>query len=315
MINLLEDPSVATVIPTIHLGSPFQVGPLTIFPVWTDAPVPKKPVPVLPPEGVAINELASGPSVALLEVHNSSDTPFVLLEGTVVDGGWQHRVTVHDMLIAAGQNLHVDVRCVEAGRWSGASAQEVSTRRAPLAISGALRGLRRDRSASHDAPSRRADQGEVWERVASYSQTLHAASATSSMVDVFDQVEVSAQVRALVPKPVFGQRGVLIGVGGHPAMLEFFDHPRSFARQWDLLVETLLVSTAHLGSTPTSGRRARAFVQRLSGRSVPVVAEAGAGFLAEDVDDLVSVRSLASDAGHGLHTSALNVRHRLVLAA
>ena len=26
--------------PTLHLGSPTQIGPLTIFPVWTDAPEP-----------------------------------------------------------------------------------------------------------------------------------------------------------------------------------------------------------------------------------------------------------------------------------
>lgn len=37
--------------PTIHLGSPTQVGPLTVFPVWTDAPEPKRPVRASIPRG------------------------------------------------------------------------------------------------------------------------------------------------------------------------------------------------------------------------------------------------------------------------
>ena len=34
-------------LPTFHLGAPTVVGPLTLFPIWTDAPVPDMPVALL----------------------------------------------------------------------------------------------------------------------------------------------------------------------------------------------------------------------------------------------------------------------------
>ncbi|MDP1794695.1 MAG: hypothetical protein Q8K63_11235, partial [Acidimicrobiales bacterium] len=146
-------------------------------------------------------------------------------------------------------------------------------------------------------------------------QTYAASSPTSSVVEVFDQVDVSDALRAEIPKPLHGQRGVLVGVDGHPAMLEIFEHPRSLTQQWDALIDGLLASTAHVRPVPTYGRRARAFVQRLTQRQLSFVDEAGAGLLAEANDDLVSVRCLTNRDGRSLHAAALNVRHRLVLAA
>lgn len=315
MVDMAVDEHEGAVLPALHLGAPSQVGPLTLFPIWTDAPVPKKPTPLLPPDGAVIGELDAGPAVDALKVCNPTNISFALLEGTVVDGGWQHRVVIQDVLVAASQELHVGVRCVEEGRWRGESTQQVSRRRAPLAVSGALRGLGDDRAESRMPPTSRADQGEVWDRVASYQRTLGADAPTGSMVEVFDQVEVPDALRRRVPKPAYAQRGVLVGVDGHPAMLEIFEHPRSLATQWDSLIEGLLASTAHLPPVPTLGRRARKFVQRLSGRRLPFVDSAGAGFLAEDTDDLISVRCLANERRQGLHAAALNVRHRLVLAA
>lgn len=87
------------------------------------------------------------------------------------------------------------------------------------------------------------------------------------------------------------------------------------ASQWESLVDGLLASTAHRPCVVTSGRRARAFVQRLSRRPLPYADRAGDGVLAEDLDDLVSVRCLADVDGWGVHASALNVRHRLVRSA
>lgn len=100
-----------------------------------------------------------------------------------------------------------------------------------------------------------------------------------------------------------------------PAVLELFEHPDSFAAQWDAIVDGLLRSTLHVPTVPTPGRRARKFVRRLSSRPTTTVADAGKGLLTEVADDLVSVRSLCTRDGHLVHTAALNVRHDLVLAA
>jgi len=135
------------------------------------------------------------------------------------------------------------------------------------------------------------------------------------LVDVLEQTQVPAAVRAAVPEPLLGQRGVLVGVAGHPAVLELFEHPDSLRRQWDAIVDGLLRSTLHVPARPTSTRRARAFIDRISKRSLPRVDAAGAGALAESTDDLVSIRALETPAHDLVHLAALNVRHDLVLAA
>lgn len=299
-----------TALPTLHLGAPTVVGPLTLFPIWTDAPVPEAPVALDPPAGATVAELDDGPSVELLAAANPTAGAYALLEGTVVDGGWQHRVLVHSVLVAAGTTVQLPVRCVEQGRWHGDATQRVHTRRAPLGVRGAARGIRRDASPS----LRRADQGDVWSRVAAYERT-YGASDTSSLVEVLDQAEVADVVRAAIPAPLLGQRGVLVGVAGHPAVLEIFEHPGSLAQQWDALIDGLLRSTLHVPARVTPTRRARAFVDRLSGHELPRAEPAGAGVVASAEDDLVSVRALDTADGRTVHVAALNVRHDLVLAA
>lgn len=298
--------------PILHLGAPTVVGPLTLFPIWTDAPVPDVPVPLEPPATATIGELDSGPTVELLTAKNPTALPYVLLEGTIVDGGWQHRVLVHSVLVGAGAQLDLPVRCVEQGRWNGDIAQRLHHRRAPLGVRGATHGVRRPTEDS--GFDRTVDQGDVWSRVAAYEQT-YGTSPTSSLVEVLGRAQVTDQLRAAIPRPLLGQRGVLIGVAGHPALVEVFEHPDQLAQQWDALIDGLLASTLHVRRRTTSTRRARAFLDRLTGRSLTDLTPAGDGVLGEVADDLVSVRALDTRAGRTIHATALNVRHELVLAA
>jgi hypothetical protein len=104
------DQTIHVTLPAMHLGAPTVVGLLTLFPIWTDAPAPDVPVPLQPPAGATIGELDSGPAAELLTAKNPTPLPYVLLEGTIVDGGWQHRVLVHSVLVgAAGHPALVEV--------------------------------------------------------------------------------------------------------------------------------------------------------------------------------------------------------------
>lgn len=301
-----------TALPALHLGAPTVVGPLTLIPIWTDAPVPDAPTLLEPPAAATIGELDSGPNVELLTAKNPTALPYALLEGTIVDGGWQHRVLVHSVLVGANAQLDLPVRCVEQGRWNGDTAQRLHRRRAPLGVRGATHGVRRPTEDSRVAG--RVDQGDVWSRVSAYEQA-YGASPTSSLVEVLDQAKVTDELRAAVPAPLLGQRGVLVGVAGHPALVEIFEHPDQLTQQWGALIDGLLASTLHVPRQATSARRARAFIGRLTSRALPETSPAGVGVLAETTDDLVSVRALESDDGRTVHATALNVRHELVLAA
>ena len=299
--------------PQIHLGSPTHVLGLTVFPVWTDQPLPRRaPVAALPRKAV-ITELSDGPSVGHLLVNNPTTATLLLVEGLLVAGGWQHRVLTHSHLVGAHSGTIVDVRCVEHGRWGGADRHGVDRRRAPLSVRGALRGIHRDHPhAPRGAGAQRASQGEVWSRVDRY-QDLHGPSPTSSLLDVLDLTHRGSDP-IIVPAPLPGQRGVLIGVGGHPALLEVFDHPRTLARQLAPIIEGVLVDTIDRPRIATSGRRARTFAAAAGRQTLAPAGDAGSGLIAEHRDQLIDVRSVTHRDGSVVHTAAVNVRHDLVAA-
>jgi len=293
--------------PTIHLGVPTRLAGLTIFPAWTDQATPRRALTTTLPDRATITEIPDGPQVDKLFLANPSELAFVVLEGLLVAGGWQHRVLTHSWLIGPQDDYVLDVRCIEQGRWKGDEAHGIDRRRAPLSIRGALRG-----QGGPTTEGRRVDQGEVWSRVHSY-EASYGSSQTGSLVDVMDAV-LEPTERERVPKALPGQRGVLIGIAGHPVLLELFDHPRTFAGQLTTLVEGLLLDGIRQPWVPTSGRRARAFARAASNRQLEPVQEAGIGLVAETRDTLVDVRGLADHRNRLVHAAAVNVRHQLVAA-
>jgi hypothetical protein len=313
MSDLIDRTPHPVSLPTIHLGVPAQVAGLTIFPAWTDQPSSRRAIPTDVPDGATITELPERPAIEQLLVTNQTALSFLLLEGMLVGGGWQHRVLANSLLVGPTAELVVDVRCVENGRWQGPGGHGVDRRRAPLAVRGALRGIQHPgpfRSAA--AGEARADQGDVWARVDRYQQRF-GHSATSSIVDVLDRIG-RQEPGAPCPKPLTGQRGVLVGVGGHPVLLELFDHPRTLAQQLSPIVEGLLLDGLRKPWVVTSGRRARTFAGVASGRVLEVVDGAGDGVLVATRNALMDVRGVADRTGRLLHASAVNVRHELVAA-
>lgn len=300
-----------SVLPTLHVGAPTQAGPLSVFPVWTDAPAPgPRPYTLTLRAGAAVSELPDGPSVNHLAVTNPGPKPLLLLEGMLLDGGWQHRTLVRDVLVAAGESRTVEVMCVEQGRWHGAGAQRLGRTAAPLAVRGALRGIRRDDPNAH---ARGADQHDVWTRIQRYERA-HGASATGSLVDVQERAASLVEPIIAGVRPLFGQRGVLIGVGGHPVLLEVFDHPGTLAEQWTAILTAVALDAIGAPYAPTPGYRARAFTARMQAMTLDAAAaDEAAATIREGRDDLAAVQALTTPTGM-IHAAAMNVRHDLVLA-
>jgi hypothetical protein len=114
--------------------------------------------------------------------------------------------------------------------------------------------------------------------------------------------------------PLPAQRGVLIGVAGHPVLLEVFDHPDTLAEQWDAILSSLAIDAATIPAAPTPGHQARAFVRPACATELSDAAPAGAAVAVGGTDQrLVSVRGIRAD--HLLHAAVVNLRHQLVLAA
>ena len=163
----------------LHVGAGEQLGPLTVFPVWTDAPAARG-IQMATPSHLHISELDE-PQVPKLLVWHDLDTDLLLLEGTLLVGGWQTRVAASDVVVARGQQVVVDVRCVEQGRWGGGSSHGVGGQ-APASVKAALRGGAR-RAAT-------ADQGEVWAKVSRLERS-YGERPTSSLHQIISEAVVS----------------------------------------------------------------------------------------------------------------------------
>src|SRR6478736_2691005 len=187
----------------LHVGSGTTVGALTVFPIWVEGPAGSE----LDWTGrcLAVTEAPSGPRVDELVAGNTGDRPAVVLEGDLMEGGWQHRLAAAGLVLAPREEAVLSVRCVEQHRWGeGGHAHRAANRRASYRLLNAGRD-------ADDALI----QGAVWNRVADYD-LVYGASLTSSFADHVERM------RAPSIDPVEGQRGVIIGIGGRVAALEIF---------------------------------------------------------------------------------------------
>lgn len=90
-------------LPQLHVGRGTFVDGVTVFPVWTDAPQARGLDTGIEAR-VSVTERAGSPSVPELVVHNAGPRPALLLEGELLEGGWQHRGLVADVILAPGSS-------------------------------------------------------------------------------------------------------------------------------------------------------------------------------------------------------------------
>ena len=175
-------------LPQLHIGCPSHRGGLSVFPAGS---------PVRGLSGgsaVAVDEREGAPVVEELVAHNRGQQPALLLAGELVEGGWQDRALVHDVVLAPGNLAVVSVSCVEQGRWQRSGQQSRRGRRASLLVRSA-------QTRHHDTR-----QSQVWERVSRYDRAYGGAGTgtllhhlRTVMPSVPPSPEVLAgQVRAFV---------------------------------------------------------------------------------------------------------------------
>lgn len=249
--------------PRLHVGAGATLGPLTVFPVWTGGGGDLG-ISTGKHAKVTVSDLSSGAQVSKLEVTNNGARPALLLEGELLEGGQQHRISARDVILGAGETQTIESFCVEAGRWeAGKSSHRRQGRRAPLNVHAEL--------ASRAGGAHSADQqGRIWERVRRFD-AARGASATSSLVQHLDRPTPRPRFnKDDAPAPIDGQRGVLVGIGTRPLLLEIFGTHRMFLRHYRQLINSALLDLELLpaqvmASGQMPGQRARDFVARAQG--------------------------------------------------
>jgi hypothetical protein len=316
--------------PTLHVGQGTHLGGLSVFPIWTDAPIVSG-LATGRAARVQVAEREGSPVVGELVLKNEGAKPALLVAGELFEGGWQHRALNHDILLVAGQQLVASVSCVEHGRWHGATAQVRRSRRASMMVRSA-------QTITHGNDR----QHQVWERVSRYD-TAFGASPTASYVDHLNRraapfaagddglgdaygdgqaqeaeaaaaAELAARIKTIRALP--GQRGVLIGLGGQPAFLELFASPTGLRRHLPGLLEAAAMDAALLVPEPTPGRRARRFAGLLADAPIgdELRADAGAGHALASRSKYHEIRGLGWN-DQLLHATVFNRRHSMMEVA
>jgi hypothetical protein len=244
----------------IEVGHPLVRGGLALYPLFGDGP----PAPDYVPDPVAaaagtvrMGEREAGPAVPELSVTNDGALPLLLLEGENLVGGWQNRTLNVSVLLPAGATAVVPVSCVEQGRWGGPVE---GARPAPAHAPGGLRARKQRAVAAGvfaGAAARHADQGDVWQAVDEYSARFNVAAPTAALADV--QRARTDDVLAMVAgtRPLSGQRGVAVAVGGRVRSADLFDRAETLDAYWDSLVRGFALDAIGLsGGCVPPGRRA-----------------------------------------------------------
>lgn len=292
----------------MHVGRGFRFGNLDWFPVWTDEALkPRGYTTSFRAGTVKVSELPVA-KVSGIQIENVSSTGVLLLEGTLLEGGLQHRALTRSVFIEANQALELPVVCIEEGRWAGSSNQNIGSKLAPARVRAAMRGMSRG---SNNVVQADADQTKVWDEIQNYQQKLAAPNRTGSYALMRDQID---QNQPVLPNPeaLAGQRGVIVAINGQPVALELFDHPDTLSERLDAIVRGYLPDSMQAGYLQTPSRRARRFADRIT--RVGVTEPEGPNHRRNLPDVVVAAEALYSE-DRLLHLAALNARHDLVLAA
>ncbi|GAB3358707.1 ARPP-1 family domain-containing protein [Modestobacter lapidis] len=248
--------------PRLHVGSGTTRGPLTVFPVWTDAPSLGSAHLTGADAPVDVAERAGSPAVDQLVVTNRGDRPLLLLAGELLEGGMQHRALTATTLLAPNRPTVLPVICVEQGRWHGDVAHRRRNRRAPLSL---LPHLERD-----------GGQSEVWRRVSRFG-AVAGPSATESLLDRLDASSPESRRLTAGLRPLAGQRGLLVGIAGRPAWLELFGSGRALTAHWAGLLDAATLDALGRPAVRTPAALARAFAERVESTPLARTGSAGLG--------------------------------------
>lgn len=164
------------------LGNLRRFHGLGVIPILTEE---VQELPVLEPleraleRGLArITETSPAGEVPFLMLHNTGDSPLILLDGEEMIGGKQNRVINTTLVILANTSVRIPVSCIQAGRWRHERADFNSTGSVFRARSRAAQ-MATVTANVRESGSFRSDQGTVWDEVSASLLELGVHSETS----------------------------------------------------------------------------------------------------------------------------------------
>ncbi|MBI3973659.1 MAG: hypothetical protein HY332_20480 [Chloroflexi bacterium] len=230
----------------LRTGEPRAHGTLTVVPLYARETAPVPPYRTLAAAiasgAVIVTEKAQA-QVPTLHVENRGALLVLILDGEEVVGGRQNRIVNSTLLVPPRCSFPLPVSCVEHGRWHAVDAAFAPGESAYPTL--------RSVKAQHVTASYAragvpvADQGAVWEEIASLRVRDATASITGAMRDVYLQRhEALEQAERALAYPDDAPVGIVAVAQEHAFCADIFDHPTTLRSYWPRLVRSYALEAA-----------------------------------------------------------------------
>jgi hypothetical protein len=225
---------------SLRLGAPQVFKNLAIIPLFDEAPSRLDYLSLksaLEKSLAFVTEVSEGGSVPELKVTNKADKPILLIDGEELVGAKQNRIVNTSILLAAESETLIPVSCTESGRWHYNSRAFQSSDNMMYA---SARASKSARVAFNKMSSDRydAEQGRIWEDVASLHTKNRTFSDSAAMSDSYSQRhdDLSEYLQAF---PLLdNQKGIIALVNGKPWAADYVSNASSYADLHDKLVKS-----------------------------------------------------------------------------
>jgi hypothetical protein len=231
---------IAQLFSNVKFGEPATYENLTVVPILTKVRNKVKYLPLsdaIKNNSIEITEVNESGSVPVLRAINKSDKIVLILDGEQLIGAKQNRILNASILLNANSETFINVSCVEQGRWSYKSKLFYDS---PNMLKHAIRAKKiKDVNRSLlFSKTFSADQGGIWDSVATYSRQASVNSPTSSMEDVFTKDKVILEQFETNFTWQKGQNGVVVFINGHSVGFEFISDSSVFKKNFSKLIRS-----------------------------------------------------------------------------
>ncbi len=208
---------------------------LAIYPVFRKTPIDVGNYMTLDEaQNAGIIIITEGPnaSVPMVVILNTGRWPIYIMAGEIIIGGKQDRMVSYDVLIPAGKEIEVSVKCVEHGRWHGGSVKFKS---------GGGLGARAVRSALQFK-----GQQDVWNEVSKTCREHDAVSESGTYRAILSSKGVDRRSKPFLDAMGKGLRdddmvGMIMALNGEVVCVDIFANPRFFAKVKDKLLKAYVL--------------------------------------------------------------------------
>ncbi len=171
-----------------------------------------------------------------LRIANRSSVPVLFVAGVVFKGAGQNRVLNTTMLVDAESTVVAPATCVEHGRWSPGTSEDMSSTGSSLPPSMAHTldesvSISVKRGSGHQS-----DQDTVWAQVNETLKDVGGSNATKSICGAFTSNAERIRSSQQELRYSRGSSGMAIAVGGRIRAVHLFNSAKTCEKLWDTLL-------------------------------------------------------------------------------